>query len=156
VRNYEHAFAHEVFLRIANWLILQTRESIVRDIPDINRFLTRRNGTQPDGLQFHFCILTDRESIAVGNFTGRDAEARRLRDQLSKAPSNVLNSNGDRFAHLDNYVLFSLASTDHAPALDIVGETSYRPAPDFDAILRTVVIMIHCIRNQMAMTDKRH
>ena len=147
VRNYQHAVIHDSTLGLLSWLILQTREGIVRGLPDMNKILTRRDGTSPEGVQFHFCILTDREAIAVGNFAGREAEARALRDRLAKEPARVLNHNGDRFVHSGDYVLFSLATTESIPGLDIVGETNYHPVPDY--ILRLSTLQAQCIRNQM-------
>lgn len=154
VRNYQQSVVYDAALKFTNWLISQTREGIVRGIPEVtNGFRIRRDGSVLDGDQYHFCILTDRESIAVGNFTGRDAEARALRDQLVHEPARVLNSNGDRYVHSGDRLLISLARTGHAPAFDLVGETNYHMVPDF--VLRPIATWLQSVRDQMIATDNR-
>lgn len=154
VRNYQYAAVYEPALGFTSWLISRSREEILRGVPEIlDGFLTRRDSTQVDGAQYHFCILTDREAIAIGKFTGREAEARTLRDRLAREPSRVINDNGDRFAHSGNHVLFSLARDNGMPVLDLVGETNYHALPDF--VLRPMSIWLQSIRKQMNAADNR-
>ena len=154
VRNYQQAVVYDAALKFTSWLISQTREDIVRGIPEVtNSFRIRRDGSVLEGDQYHFCILTDRESIAVGNFTGREVEARALRDRLAKEPARALNSNGDRFVHSGDHVLISLARTGQTPAFDLVGETNYHMIPDF--ALRPIVGWLQSVRTQMIATDTR-
>jgi CheY-like chemotaxis protein len=154
VRNYQHGVVTAAALTFTSWLISQTRESIVRGIPEVtNGFRVRRDGSMLDGDQYHFCILTDRESIAVGNFSGRDAEARAWRDRLANKPAKVINGSGARFVQSEGHMLISLARTDHAPAFDLVGETNYHMIPDF--ALRPVAIWFQSVRDQMIASDNR-
>lgn len=153
VRNYNHAFAHEGMLEHLGFLITQTREGIAHELSGMNRILTRRDGTAPDDLQFHFCIFTDRESITAGSFAGREVEARRLRDRLADEPPKVLLGNGDQFIQSGEHVLLSLSRSDGAPAFDLVGETDYRPMPDY--IVSLSFLYARCIRSQMVCADAR-
>jgi CheY-like chemotaxis protein len=156
VRNYLQTVVYEASLGFAAWLSSQTREGVIRGIPEVvdGVFLTRRDGTTLDSIRFHFCILTDREAIAVGNFKGREAEARALRDRLAKEPSKVINHNGDRFLQSGDDLMISLARTDDAPSFDLVGVTNYRLTPDY--VVRAVALFMQCARNRMYATGKPH
>ena len=98
-------------------------------------------------------MQTERESIAVGNFEGREAEARISRDQLVNESSRLSNDSGDRFVQSGKHVLVSLAGTDAAPVFDLLGETNFHPIPDH--VARATILAVQGIRNQMIMTDNR-
>lgn len=150
VRNFQYAILYECLVACANWVTSQRRETIMRDVPQFfNGLLGRRDGLSLEGVQFHFCVLTDREAVGVGNFTGREAEARALRDRLRQGPLKPVNSDGDQYANEGSYVLFSLAGTDAAPVFDIVGETNLRPVPDF--VVRGSTSFTQCLRNRVSL-----
>lgn len=156
VRNYQYARIYEGALGIVSQVIPlgETRENIVRGLPDIlKKVLRRRDGMPLDYYQYHFCFLTDRESISVGNFVGKEAEVRTLRDRLSKEPSKVINAEGDRVMRIDDYILISLAAAAAMPVCDLICETNYRPMPDY--ILRALATFAKCVRDQMILADKK-
>lgn len=152
VRNYQHAILYEGLLECARWLITQSREGVVRGIPELfNGLLARRDGASLDGVRFHFCALSDHETISVGSFVGREAEARALRDRLVREPMKTLGAH--RFVQSGPHILLSLAATEEFPTFDLVAECNYAPAPDF--VLRTSVVFTQCIRDQMIAASRR-
>jgi CheY-like chemotaxis protein len=156
LRNYLQVIVYESALGFASWLSSQTREGVIRGIPEVinGALLTRRDGSTLDSFKFHFCLLTDREAIPVGKFTGREAEARALRDRLAKEPLRVVNQHGDRYLQSGDHMLISLARTDDAPAFDLIGMTNYEMTPDF--VVRAVALFMQCARNRMYPTSKQH
>lgn len=156
VRGYQYARAYEAAFAMVSWIIpmSETREGIVRGVPEImDKLLRRRDGTPLDFYQCHFCFLTERESIAVGKFVGQETEAIALRDKLAKEPSQALNPSGDRVTRVGDHLLLSLAGTDGMPMFDMVSETNYHPMPDY--MLRAIAMMARCVRDQMIVADKR-
>lgn len=103
--------------------------------------------------QYHYCFLTDRESIGMGKFAGQEAEARALRARLAKEPATAINASGDRFTYVGDHVLLSLARTETMPTFDLVGETNFHPMPEY--MVRAMTILTQCVRDQMIMADKR-
>lgn len=157
VRSYQYARGFEATLSNVSKVIPMsaTRAGIVRGIPEImDKVLRRRDGSPVENYQCHFCYLTDREAIAVGKFVGREDEARVLRDRLVDEPSQPINANGDRVARLGNDMLITLdRAGGEAPPFHMVSETNYRPMPDY--MLRAIATMARCVRDQLALVDRR-
>jgi CheY-like chemotaxis protein len=156
LRNFQYARALEGALRVTSGIIPmgKTREGLVRGIPELwERIRRRRDGTPLEHYQYHFCFLTERESIAVGKFIGREADARALRDRMAKETSQPINSEGDRFVRTGNHLLISLDRSDGLPAFDLISETNYQPMPDY--MLRAMTIFAQSVRHQMVLAEKR-
>jgi len=156
IREYQYTRFCEVLLYMINQIILmgKAREAVVRGVPDLMRRIMRhRDGKPMDYSPYHFCFLTEGESISVGKFVGQEAEARTLRDQLAKEPSRVINSNGDRFMRASDHMLISLAHTDDIRSFDMIGKTNFQPMPDY--MLRATATLAQCVRDVWILADKR-
>ena len=157
VRNYQHARAYEGTLGITSRVISmgETREGIVRGIPELlAKLLRRRDGTPVGQDLYHFCFLAEHDSIAVGKFAGRETETRALRDRLAKEPARVINAKGDRLMHAGDHMLISLAHTDNMPAFDMVSETNLRPLPYY--VPQLLATFAQALRDLMILADGRN
>jgi CheY-like chemotaxis protein len=156
VRNYQNARAYEAAFGVTSRLISmsETREGVARGLPELmDKLMRYRDGKSFEYYQAHFCILTEREAIAVGKFIGQEAEARALRDRLAKEPLRVINANGDRFARADDHMLISLTRANNMPPFDMIGMTNHQPMPDYQ--LRALAMFAQCARDLMILADKR-
>ncbi|WP_437521144.1 response regulator [Sorangium sp. So ce726] len=156
VRHHEFVrFNEGFFMFMAQFIpVSETRERIVRGVPEvISSVLRRRDGSPLEYYGCHFCLLIDGDAIAIGKFAGQEAEARALRDRLSREPSQVINHNGDRFMHAGNHVLISRAATADTPAFDLVGETNYNPMPDYT--VRMWATFAQCISDLILVAERR-
>lgn len=153
IRNYQMAVLYDAVFGFASWLILQDREGIVRGIPEVTeKFRYRRDGSLLDNAKYHYCILTEGEPIAVGDFIGKADHARELRDQLKTRPARMLNAEGDRFVLSDSHTLLSLGSRNGEAPFDVVGKTNYRLIAD--PMARQISTFARCVRDRLAMVDR--
>ena len=157
VRNYELSrFFEGFFMYMGEFMPrCETHAGIQRAVPEVMRaLLSRRDGTPLEYFDANFCLLYGEEAIPYGGFVGRENEARAMRDRLVKEPSHVINPRGDRFMRMGDQTLISVAGIDKVPAIDMIGETNYRPMPDYT--VRIFATWIRLVRDLIIWADKRH